>query len=57
MLVLGFRRSGADLCVYILNNKDGKLIVALYVNDFYMVGIRKLLDWFKSKFVKWFAMK
>jgi hypothetical protein len=33
------------------------LIVALYVDDFYMVGIRKLLDWFKSKFVKWFAIK
>jgi hypothetical protein len=57
MLVLGFHQSGADPCIYILNSKDRKLIVTLYVDDFYMVGIRKLLDWFKNKFVKWFAIK
>jgi hypothetical protein len=55
MLVLGFHWSGADPCIYILNNKDGKIIVTLYMDDFYMISIHKLLDWFKSKFVKWFC--
>jgi hypothetical protein len=57
LLELGFSRSTADPCVYILFRSDGPLLVGLYVDDMPFAGTPTAIAWFKQAVANRFDYK
>jgi hypothetical protein len=55
LLSKGFTRCKSDPCVYFIPNRE--LIVAIYVDDNFIFGVRAEIDWIKSCISKEFKSK
>ena len=55
---LGFKRSDADPCLYIKHDKDGIMMIALYVDDMLLAAkTMSQINWIKTKLSERFDMK
>ena len=55
---LGFQTSHADPCIYVKHDKEGVMIIALYVDDLLLVAkTTSQISWMKKMFSERFEMK
>ena len=57
ILELGFKRTSADLCVYLTVHQGQPVYLALHVDDFLVAASSAQFSWFASQLAKRFSIK